>query len=275
MGLRINTNVPSLVAQHHFSRTQRQTSNALSSLASGTRFNSPGVDPAGFAIAENIRSQVAGVKAAQNNTAIADSFIQTAEGSLNEQNNILIRMRELAVQAASDTYSNTEREFLNMEFEQLREEVDRIAETTSFGSTKLLRGDSKSYDFQVGVTGGSESRISFDNDANTTASELGVDGLAVSDKSDARSALGDIDEALAKIGGARAKFGAIQSRFESTDAQQSAMVEGLSAAYSRIADTDVAEAVTQARRGQILQQYQAAVLSQANDLASNALRLIA
>lgn len=275
MGLRISTNVASLMAQHQLSRTSRETQKALAEMATGSRFTSADSDAAGHAISENLLAQIAGLKAAQNNTGAATSFVQTAEGSLNEQNNILIRMRELAVQAASDTYANTERGFLNMEFEQLRSELDRIAKTTTFGSTPLLSGEGRSYEFQVGVHKGSDNIITYENNTDTTTDSLGISGLTVSEVDEARNSLEDIDGALLKIGQARAQYGAIQSRLERTEDNLSVQIQNISAAQSRIADVDIADAVSRAKRGEILQQYQASVLTHSNQFANNALRLIA
>ena len=274
MSLRINTNVPSLMAQHQITRTQRDLNGALAELASGSKFSAPNPDTASHAIAEGLRAQQSGMEVAQRNAEDAVSFVQTAEGSLNEQNNILIRQRELAVQAASDTLSDTERGFLNQEFTQLGQELDRIAQSTYFGSTPLLNGKTETFDFQVGTKGDSNSRIRFENDADTTASSLGVDGLDISDHSDARSALEDIDGAIQKINGVRATFGSVQSRLEAASSFLGTHIDSIAQAYSQLADTDVAEAVTRARRGQILQQYQAAVLSQANATPELALKLV-
>lgn len=274
MGLRISTNVASLMAQHQLSKTTRDTQKALAELATGSKFTAANADAAGHAISENLRGQIAGLKAASNNAGAASSFVQTAEGSLSDQNNILIRMRELAVQAASDTYSDTERNFLNMEFQQLKTELDRIAKVTTFGSTPLLRGEGRTYEFHVGVNGGPDNVIKYDNDTDTTASSVGVDGLSVADKDDARDSMKDIDTGLQKIGLARAKYGAIQSRLERTEDNISTQILNIQSAQSRIADADIADAVSRARRGEILQQYQATVLATANNFSNNALKLI-
>ena len=274
MSLRIGTNNPSLVAQHHLSRTSRDLESGLAELSSGSKFSRNSKDPASHAISENLRAQVSGLKAAQQNADVAVSFVQTAEGSLNEQNNILVRMRELSVQAASDTFSDVERGFMNMEFDQLQKEFDRIALSTRFGATPLLAGASKNYEFQVGEKSGSADRISFENDADTRASSMDISGLSVSDKSDARDSLESIDEALTKIAGVRAKFGAAQSRLESATDFLGNQIVAVSDAKSRIGDADVAESVSKVRKAQILQQYQAAVLAQANQIPERALSLI-
>lgn len=273
--LRISSNIPSLTAQKAYRRTERETSQALRELASGTRLSSPGADPAGLAISENLHAQVKGYRAAFNNTENATSFIAIADGSLAEQSNIVIRLRELAVQAASDTLSDKEREFLNTEFTQLTEELDRIARSTRFGSQPLLDGTRKTYEFQVGVNSGSENIIRHTHDTDSTASNLGLDGLEISDKRGARSALGDLDEAVFTLNSSRAQLGAIQSRLESAASHISTQVENLSAAQSKIADTDIADAVSRLRRNQVLAQYQIVALQNANDQTTNALRLIA
>lgn len=262
------------MAQHHMGRTSRELDSALAQLASGSKFAGNSKDPASHAITENLRAQVAGLGAAQRNSDIASSFIQTAEGSLNEQNNILIRMRELGVQAASDTVSSVERGFLNMEFKQLDEEFERIAQTARFGGTALLKGTSKSYEFQVGEKGTPNDRISFENDVDTTADGVGIADLNLEEKSDARDALESIDEALMKVGGARAKFGAAQSRLEIANDFLGNQIANISEAKSKVGDTDVAEAISRARKSQILQQYQVSVLAQANQAPESALHLI-
>lgn len=273
--LRVTPVTASLMAQRYLGLTQRSTERAMKDLASGTRFSTPGADAAGAAIAEQLQGQVRGQKAALINADNATSFIQVAEGALNEQNNILIRLRELAVQAASDTYSDKEREYLNYEYTQLTDELDRIAKTTTFGSTALLAGRSKDYEFQVGTSSGEESIIRYTSDTNTTASELGVNGGEVDTKGSARANLRDLDSAMIKVASARAKYGAIQSRLDSAANNLQVGIENITAAHSRMADTDVAQAVSDVRRGQILQQYQASVLSQANMTNETMLRLMA
>lgn len=275
MGLRIGTNVASIYAQNQLGRTVRETSRALEELASGSRFTRANSDAAGFAISENLRGQIAGYKAAEGNANVASAFVQTAEGGLNEQNNLLIRMRELAIQAASDNYSDQEREFLNQEFTQLREEVDRIAKVSTFGSTPLLQGKAKTYNFQVGTHSGPENIIRYTNDTNTTGSELGIDSLEVADSGDAQDSLETIDEALTKIASARANFGAIQSRLDSAASHLSIMNENITEARSRLADADIGAAISNARRGMIMQQYQAYALSMANQSSEVALKLFA
>lgn len=273
--MRITSSLASLTAQRAFHRTERETSQALRELASGSRLVSPGADPAGMAISENLRAQAGGFQAALNNTENASSFIQIGEGALAEQNNILIRLRELAVQAASDTLSDTERGFLNDEAEQLTQEFDRIAHSTRYGSQALLDGTTKTYQFQVGVNRGDENVVEYDHDTDTTASNVGISGLSVADKSDAQDALESIDEAMETMGASRAKLGAIQSRLDTVVSHLGTQVENVTAASSRMSDTDIPDAVSRVRRGQILAQYQAVALQAANQGMDAYLRLIA
>lgn len=273
--MRISANVVSLTAQRFMGQTQRSVENALQQMASGSRFANSGSDPAGHAIAENMRSQIQGYKAAKTNAENATSFVQIAEGALNEQNNILIRMRELAVQAASDTYSDTERGYLNDEFKQINSELDRIAKTTKFGSQSLLDGNTKDYEFQVGVNSGPNDIVRYTSDTNTTASELRTEGLDIETKGDARESLDEVDQALIRINQARAKLGAVQNRMDNVVNHIESQVSSLSEAHSRMADADLAEAVSTARKGQILMQYQAAAMAMALDSEQNQLKLIA
>lgn len=274
MGLRIGTNIAAISVMKHIRQSQQDSNRALVQLASGSRFANPGEDPAGYTISEHLKGQSQGLKAAHMNAENAISFIQVAEGGLNEQNNIMIRMRELAIQAASDTVSSVEREFLDQEFQQLREEVDRIAKTTQYGSNKLLLGNGKSYDFQVGPYGGAENRVSYTLSSNTTSDSLGLDGLNVADEDDALSAIQDIDGALSMIGGARASFGAMQSRLDHASSHLASHQLSIEEARSKMSDVDVADAVTRMTTAQIKSQYQVAVLAQANHSAQSALTLL-
>ncbi len=275
MGLRISTNVGALSAVRNLSQTQRQLDKLYSSLSSGEKNQGGSEGAATFAISEGLKSQISGMKAARNNADNASSFIQVAEGGLNEQNNILLRMRELAIQSSSDTFGDTEREMLDSEFQQISKEVERIAQTTSYGRNQLLNGQDKEYEFQVGAYKGEENIIKYTSNTNTTLSALGLDGLTVSEKSDARDAIESIDEALLTINKSRANFGAVQNRLDSTVNHASGQVEALERARSKMADTDVAEAVGEMAKHQALAQYQLAILAQANQFPGQVLKLIA
>lgn len=243
---------------------QRQTEKSLQALASGSRINRAGDDAAGFAIAEGLRGQLSGVKQAKFNAETATSLLQTAEGGLNEQNNILVRMRELAVYSASDTVGEEERGFLNNEFQQLSAEFDRIARSTRFGNKMLLTGTGEEFQFQVGAYKGDENTVKFKLDADTTGSEVGISGLSIDDQDDALDTLSDLDGALTKIAGTRATFGAMQSRLQYAIDNLAVQAENIAGARSQIVDADIAEEVTKLAQSQIIQDSGIAVLAQAN-----------
>ncbi len=274
MGLRIGTNVASIAAQRQLGRTEARTEHAMKALASGSRIVSAGDDAAGFAISEVLRGQASSLQQAKSNAENAKGLIQVAEGGLNEQNNILIRLRELAIQSASDTVGDEERDYLNTEYKQLTQEADRIAKTTSFGKKNLLQGENQEYEFHLGTQNTEQDIIRYKLDANTTASALGIDGLTISDRDDAKSNLQDIDNALSKISKTRAGFGAIQSRLEIASNNLDLQHENVVAARSRIVDTDVAHEVSELAQGQILKEFGISVLAQANQEPTKALKLL-
>ncbi len=274
MGLRISTNVAAIATQRHLAKSERDMENSLKALSSGTRLVTASTDAAGLAISENLKGQVAGLKQAGRNAENAGSLIQVAEGGLNEQNNILIRLRELGIQAASDTVSDTERGFLNEEFTQLSLEFERIAQTTVFGNKKLLTGSDEKFQYQVGPNAGSENIIEYTLDANSTASELEIDGLSIEDKDAARDSLANIDSAVERISAIRANFGAIQSRLNTAKSNINIQVENVSAAQSRLADADIAEESAKLVQSKILQDVGLAALTQATALPARAQRLI-
>lgn len=275
MSLRIGANGATFSAMRYMRQSQRETERALAQLSSGSRLANAGEDPASFTISEHLRGQASGLRASRLNADNAISFVQVAEGGLNEQNNILIRLRELAIQAASDTYSSVEREMINNEFQQLTEEVDRVANTTRFGSNKLLAGSGKTFEFQVGAYEGKENTIRYVLDANTSVKALGLSGLDVTDKDDAIDALEEVDNALTKIGAARASFGALQSRLQHTVEHLITHEQSIEEARAKMADTDLADAVTRMTKAQIQTHFQVAVLSQANNNEQAALKLLA
>lgn len=274
MSFRINSNIAALAAQRNLGRAQRQVESSLSALASGSRINRAGDDAAGFAIAESLRGQLSGMKQAKFNADSAISLIQTAEGALSEQNNMLIRMRELAVYAASDTIGDEERGFINQEFKQLSAEFDRVAKSTRFGAKQLLSGSGEEFTFHVGAYKGDENEVHFKLDADTTGSSVGINDLSIEDKGSASDSLESLDEALTKVAGARAGFGAFQSRLQFTSDNLASQSENVQAAYSQIADADIAEEVSKLSRAQILQDTGVAVLAQANQDAARVVKLI-
>jgi flagellin len=274
MGLRINTNLASINAQRNLGTQQARAEHALAALSSGSRIVHASDDAAGLAISENIRGQTRGLSMARNNAFNAISLIQVGEGGLNEVSNILIRLRELGVQGASDNISDVERGFLDREAQQLVQEGDRIARSTQFGNKKLLDGTESNMEYQVGAFAGDENVIKYDLSADATSSGLGYDGVSVADKGSARSALSTVDEALTKLSSMRADFGAIQSRLNTTTSNLDNQYENLSAANSRIRDADFAKETAELTSANILQNASVSVLAQANQQGAAALKLL-
>lgn len=275
MGLRINTNVASIGAQRVLTKQQERMEHAQSALASGSRIVKAADDAAGLAVSENIRGQLVGIKAARNNAYNAQSLIQVSEGGLNEINNILIRLRELGVQAASDTVSDVEREFLDQEAQQLIQESERIAKSTKFGNKALLDGSGDELEYHVGPFADEETNvIRYNITADATNSSLGISGLSLADKGGSRDTLEAVDDAVVKIGKMRADFGAVQSRLQTTTSNLDIQYENLSAAKSRISDTDIAYEASEMTSANILQQASVSVLAQANQNGAAALRLL-
>lgn len=276
MGLRINTNTASLNSQRTLWNTKLALDKSMEKLSSGYRINRAGDDAAGLAISENLRAQVRGLKQASRNANDGISLVQVAEGSMNEMSSILIRLRELAVQAASDTIGPVERQFLNVEYDQLVSEIDRIADSTEFNGTQLLAGVGSIMDFQIGIRNNPEiDRISFDSskaDANSAA--LGVNLSSVADKASAQNALTSIDNAIMSVSAMRADFGALQNRLQTSVSNIQNTIENMSAANSRIRDVDVAEESSEMVRNKILLEAGSSVLAQANQSANIALSLL-
>lgn len=274
MGLRINTNIGSISAQRHLGKQQLRAEHSLSALASGSRIVKAADDAAGLAISENIRGQVAGIKMARTNSFNAISAVQVGEGGLNEITNIMIRMRELGVQAASDNISDVERGFLQTETVQMLEEADRIAKTTRFGNQALLDGSGKEMEFHVGPFGGPENVIKYKMAADATGSAIGYDQISMADKESARESLGMVDQALQKLSKIRADYGAVQSRLQVTTSNLDIQNENLSAAKSRLSDTDVAYETSELTSASILQNAAVGVLAQANEFPKSAMKLL-
>ena len=276
MGLRINTNVPSLSAQRSLGINTRNLNDNLRKLSSGERITRSGDDAAGLAISENLKAQIRGMRQAKRNAGDAVSLLQVAEGGMNEISNIIIRLRELSVQAASDTVGTTERGFSDIEFQNLKEEIDRISKSTEFNGIKLLDGSGGKLEFQVGTKNDPIlDRLHYDGsgaDASLQALGLAVDG--VSTKEGAQNALKKLDDALVHINGTRANFGALQNRLQSTQNNLEISDENLSAANSRIRDVDVASETADMTKNNILLQAGISVLSQANNSPNTALKLL-
>lgn len=274
MGLRISTNTASINAQRQLFKNQKRMEHAQAAMGSGKRIVNASDDAAGLAISENIRGQTAGLKMAKQNALNAQSLIQVSEGGLNEISNIMIRIRELGVQAASDTVSDVEREFLDMEAKQLISESERIAQSTRFGNKQLLVDEGEEMEFHVGPFGGDENVVRATVSADATASTLGVESISVADKDSAKDTLATVDEALVKIGNMRADFGAVQSRLIMTNSNTDIQYENLKSAESRIADADIAYESAEMASSNVLHNAAISVLAQANQNSMSALKLI-
>ncbi len=276
MGFRISTNIASVNAQRNLGNTQTEMQSAYAKLSSGSRINKAADDAAGLAISEQFKAEIRSARQANRNANDGISMVQVAEGGLNEISNIVTRLRELGIQAASDTIGDRERGMVNVEVQQLKEESQRIAMTTKWGSTNLLDGSSPNFDFQVGIHNNeSEDRITFHAGENAaTLDSLGLSGVDYSTKEGAQTALAQLDEAHTRVNSTRANLGALQNRLVSTTQNLSIQEENISAANSRIRDTDVANASAEAMRNNVLLQAGTAALAQANQMPALALKLL-
>jgi flagellin len=276
MGMRINTNVPSLSAQRSLSVNKGKLNDNLRKLSSGERITRAADDAAGLAISENLKAQIRGYRQAKRNATDAISLIQVAEGGLNEISNIVIRLRELSVQAASDTVGPTERGFSDIEFQKLKDEIDRIARGSDFNGVKLLDGSGGIMEFQVGINNDPTlDRLYYDgNFANATLASLGLTAESIQTKEGAQGVLKKLDDSLVQINGMRSNLGAMQNRLSSAVNSLSIADENMSAAKSRIRDVDVAEETAAMAKNNILVQAGVSVLSQANQSTNAALKLI-
>ncbi|KAB8029948.1 flagellin [Fluviispira multicolorata] len=278
MGYRIMTNVTSITNQRHMRNTRKMLDQSLERLASGFRINKAADDAAGLAISEKLRSKIRGLQQAQRNANDGISLIQTAEGGMNEVQNMLIRMRELGVQAASDTIGPKERVYLDIEYQALKDEIDRIAYATEFNGTQLLDGTGGILEIQIN-TGGDNilgvDRLEYNSfKADVKTNRLGVSELSLDTKKGAQHSLTAIETAIDYVSAIRADLGALQNRLGSTINSIGTTVENLSAANSRIKDVDIAEESSELTRNSILLQSGTSVLQQANQTSRMALTLL-
>jgi len=275
MAMSIRTNISSLNAQRNLYQTQNSLDSSLSKLSSGFRITKAGDDAAGLGISTKLESQIKSYSQAVRNANDGMSVIQSTEAALNEGANILTRLRELAMQSASDGVGNSERAYIQKESTALVAELERISQVTEYNGTKLLNGAAATLDFQVGIYSTTNDAISFTTlNATTGASGLNVSGISMTAKASALTALASIDSALANVSDARATLGANGNRFTSAIANIQSFAESLSAANSRIKDVDVAEETSRMSRSQILLQAGVSVLAQANQMPQMALKLL-
>lgn len=279
MGLRVNTNVTSLTAQRNLSNTTQKQAKTLNKLASGSRITQSADDAAGLAISEKLKAGIRGLAQASRNANDGISLIQTAEGGMNEVSNILTRLRELSVQAASDTVGQDERNLIDLEFQALKSEVDRISDVTEFNGHSLLNGggdDQQTLEFQVGLNNNpNNDRISYSPQNTDVRTEtLGLSETNVTTKESAQQNLETIDKAINSVSGNRAVLGALQNRLTSTISNLSITRESYSSANSRIRDADMAVETSELTKQGILSQAGTSVLAQANASQTNALKLL-
>ncbi len=304
MGLRIRTNIASLNAQRRLGISTKAMQNSMGKLASGERINRAADDAAGLAVSENLRADVRSLNMAKRNAMDGISLVQTAEGGLMETSNMLVRLRELAIQASSDTIGNTEREFLDKEYLQLKDEIDRIASSTEFNGTRLLVGEadisdelktnSNPYPLEIQVgkdyyldTDAIDQpnpvniiKIDFQNINAFTEGDgsLGIgradEGTRVNRKENAQQSIGQLDSAITKINEYRAYLGSIQNRLSSTISNLGVQTENLEESRSRIRDTDFASETAIMTQQSILQQAGTSVLANANQQPQIALSLL-
>lgn len=276
MGLRIRTNVASLQANNSLKKVKAAEVKTLQKLSSGSRITSASDDAAGLAISEKLRAQIVSTKQANRNANDGVSLVQTAEGGLNEVSNLLIRLRELSIQSASDTVGDTERQFSDLEAQQLSTEIDRIATSTKFNGRDLLSGEGGQVDLQVGIHNDEvNDRITYKpEESSVTLSALGISGFTVATKDDARGNLETIDKALNTVNGNRAQLGALQNRLQTTMSNLSVQNENLSTANSRIRDADIAQESADLAKNRILSEANTSVLMHTNNSMNNALKLV-
>ena len=266
-----------MAAQRNLTKNNVEEQKVYNRLSSGNRITSAGDDAAGLSISENLKAQIRSLKQAERNANDGISFVQVAEGGLSEVGNILTRLRELSIQAASDTIGDRERGFIDKEYQSLKQEVDRIANVTNFNGTPLLNGkaEKSNLEIQVGARNNEADRINFPvGEYDVRTDQLGISDISSKSVGSARDSIDKIDEAISKVTGSRAGLGAMQNKLQSTTNTLSITAENLAQAKSRITDTDIAEETTALAQKQILQQAGVAVLAQANSSPQLALKLL-
>ncbi len=277
--MRINHNITAMNAYRNSVQTNERVSKTMEKLSSGQRINRAGDDAAGLAISEKMRGQIRGLTMATKNAQDGISLIQTAEGALNESHAILQRMRELAVQSANDTNTGEDREKLQLEMNQLRQELDRISDTTEFNTRKLLTGEYAEQGLVFHIGANKDQIVSLTvNDMSATA--LGVQGgedtaaLSISTQLNSEDAIKIVNDAIEKVSEERAKFGALQNRLEHTINNLRVSAENLQASESRIRDADMAQEMVAMSKDKIISQSGTAMLAQANAAPQGVLQLL-
>ncbi|PIR74899.1 MAG: flagellin FliC [Candidatus Magasanikbacteria bacterium CG10_big_fil_rev_8_21_14_0_10_47_10] len=276
MGLRIATNIQSIAAQRYLGINTAKNAQTLEKLSSGSRINRAGDDAAGLAISERLRGNIRSMEQATRNAQDGISMIQVSEGAMNEVSNMLIRLRELSIQTASDTIGDLERGFVDKEVQQLKQEMERIAQSTDYNGMKLLNGSGEMFEYQIGIHNDpTNDRTQFDSSLQkVTIESLGIADVSTATKESSQENLGKLDNAINFVNSARSNLGALQNRLQSTINNLQVYHENISAANSRIRDTDMAKETTELVKTNILSNANVAVLAQANQSKQLALKLL-
>ncbi len=285
MAVRIFNNIPSLTAQRILGVNNNRLAQSVERISSGIRINKAADDAAGLAVSEGLRSDIRALRQAVRNASDGISLLSVTEGALNEQSGMLIRLRELASQAATGTVGSTERQTIQLEFSALRAELDRITATTEFNGLKLINGNlgSSVSDvnahtlIQIGIDNSPESRLDLNKELNLEAissTNLEIHTLSVTGAAQALTALDVINDAISSVTASRGKVGAVQNRLTRSIANLSVSVENLTAAESSIRDADIAQEVAELTRNQILVQTATAMVGQANLIPQSVLQLL-
>ena len=275
MSMTVRTNVSAIQSAGVLAKTNKALNKSLLKISSGKRINGAADDAAGLGVATNLESDAISVKQAMRNTNDGISVIQTAESAANEVTDILQRVRELAVQSASETLSNNERSYITDEYTQLKSEIDRIASATNFNGLQLADGSDTNLSVQVGITSTTTtSQITIKLGDLTANTGLGLASVSLASATGALAALDSIDTALNSVNSVRSKFGSVQNRLESSLNNSQAYVEALSSAASQIEDLDFANETANLSKLQILQQSGVAALAQAKNINQSVISLL-
>jgi flagellin len=274
--MRIQHNIAALNAHRQLGNNNTSVGKSLEKLSSGYRINRAGDDAAGLAISEKMRAQITSLDTAQKNANDGISLIQTAEGALTEVHSMLNRMVELSMQSANGIYDDdVDRKNLNEEFSQLKEEINRIADTTTFNGTKLLNSDSTKITLQIGDTAATTNQLGVKiSSIKTDATDMNIDDEKIDSYANAKTAVSNVKNAINYVSSIRGKLGAYQNRLEHTVNNLGATSENMSAAESRIRDVDMAKEMMSYTKNNILVQASQAMLAQANQLPQGVLQLL-
>ena len=275
MGLVVNTNIASMNALRHLSSNQMNLTKTIERISSGMRINNASDDAAGLGVAEKLDGEKMGLEQASRNGNDGISVAQTIDGASNEVSNILKRMRQLAVQSASDVLATTERGFIQTEFTQLSAQVDNIAQVTQFSGVSLANGSKPAINVQVGIGNTPNDRIAIAlGDLRATTLKVDAGSMSLSKATSAQAALTVLDAALDQVNTQRANYGATQNRLESTLRNLDQYTSNIAAAESRIRDADLAVETSNMAKYQILQQAGVSVLGQANNINQSVVKLL-